>query len=72
MRLANVQPGDTIEVDVRGHVFPAKVLDLNCPDIPGQPIRVEPLVPVTFFHLKASQIRERLDPPPRAHRRRAA
>lgn len=71
MKLANVQPGDTVTAEVRGYRFPAKVLDLDCPDIPGKPIRIEPQVPnVTFFHLTASQIAERLDPPPRKHRRR--
>jgi hypothetical protein len=57
MRLASVRKGDTIEAKVRGYRFPARVLLLNSPEIPGKPVRVEPLVPnVTFYHLSAHQI----------------
>lgn len=70
MRTSALQPNDEVIAKVRGYKFPARILDLDCRDIPGKPIRVEPLVPnVTFFHLSASQIDERTSPPPRAHRR---
>lgn len=70
MRLANVQPGDTIRANVRGLLFSARVEALDDTDIPGKPIRVRPLSKgVGYFYLAASQVRERLDPSPRTHRR---
>jgi hypothetical protein len=68
MRTAALKPGDVVEADVRGRIFPAQILSLADEDIPGRPIRVQPLVPNTFFHLAARQIRRQLNPQP-AHRR---
>ena len=56
MRLAQVKPGDTVEVNVRGRQFTAEVLELGCPDVPGKPVRVEPPRGITYFHVGASQI----------------
>lgn len=58
MRLATVKKGDVIEAEVRGFRFPARVLILNSPEIPGKPVRIEPLISnVSFYHLAAHQVK---------------
>lgn len=57
MRLASVNRGDVVECNVRGWKFPARIKLLNSPEIPGKPIRIEPLVSnCTFYHLTSRQI----------------
>ncbi len=72
MRKSSLRPGDLVRANVRGYRFLARVEALDDPLIAGRPIRVEPQAPgVTFFHLTAREIRERLDPPRRTRRTHA-
>lgn len=59
MRTATLRPGDLVEVDVRGRIFPARVEDTADQAIPGCPIRVEPLAAsITYRHLNCRHIRK--------------
>jgi hypothetical protein len=69
VRTARLQVGDVVEVDVRGTVFPARVVDLDPSDWASEHIEVAPLARnVTYFHPTRRQVRRRLDPPPRVRR----
>lgn len=61
MTLRELHPGDEIEANVRGYLFPALVEDLDDELIDGKPVRVRPLVPnCTYTRLTARQVRRRL------------
>lgn len=69
MRTSKLRPGDTVEVDIRGWRFPARVLGFYHDWRPGW-VQIEPLSPSCGYKAASPrQVRRRLDPPPRKRRR---